>query len=157
MVGTSTLGQPLLLRDAMQRLFDESFVPFSWRNGTNSSTLPVDVYATPDHYTVRAFLPGVLPESVEITYAHNAVTINASVPQPPTLRGEGVTWFYRELATGTYARTIQFSEAIDPDHIESSFVNGVLALTVPKAEWAKPKKININAQAPELVGAGSEK
>lgn len=157
MVGTSTFGQPLLLREAMQRLFDESFVPFSWRNGANNSTLPVDVYATPDHYTVRAFLPGVLPDNLEITYAHNAVTINASVPQPPTPQGESVTWFYRELATGTYTRTIQFSEAIDPDHIESSFVNGVLTLTLPKAEWAKPKKISINAQTPELVGAGQSK
>jgi HSP20 family protein len=155
MVGTSTFGQPLLLRDAMQRLFEESVVPVTWRGGTNN-TLPVDVYGTPDHFTVRALLPGVLPDNITITYAHNAVAISASVPQPPTPQGETVNWFYRELGTGTFTRTIQFSEPVDGDRIESSFVNGVLTLTLPKAEWAKPKKISVNAQTPELVGSGSE-
>jgi HSP20 family protein len=101
-------------------------------------------------------LPGVLPDNIAITYAHNAVTISAHVPQPPTPQGETVNWFYRELGTGTFTRTIQFSEPVDSDRIESSFVNGVLTLTLPKAEWAKPKKISINAQTPELVGSGSE-
>jgi HSP20 family protein len=156
MVGTSAFGQPLLLREAMQRLFDESYVPSGWRGGTNG-TLPVDVYGTPDHFTVRSLLPGVLPDNVAITYAHNAVTISATVPQPPMPQGETVTWFYRELGTGTFARTIQFSEPIDPDRIETTFVNGVLTLTLTQAEWAKPKKIAVSTQTPDLVGAGTEK
>lgn len=158
MVGTNVFGEPLMLRDAIQRLFDESFVPFGWKgDGTSANitrALPVDLYSTQDHYTLRAFLPGVSPDDVDIIYADGTVTIKATVAQPTAPEGEQVSWLFQELGGGTLARTIQFADAIDPDGVESSFVNGVLTLTLPKAEWAKPKKIAITSQTPELVGAG---
>jgi HSP20 family protein len=158
MVGTHVFGEPLMLRDAMQRLFDESFVPFGWKgNGSGTSAvrpLAVDLYSTQDHYTLRAFLPGVSPEDVDVIYADGAVTIKAKVAQPAAPEGEQVSWFFHELGDGIFARTIQFADPIEPDRVETSFVNGVLTLTLPKAEWAKPKKIAIASQTPELVGAG---
>lgn len=162
MANINTFGQPLALREAMRWFFDERAVPSTGRASTSglsdvADTLPLNLYSTPDHYTIRALLPGALPDTIEITYAHDTLTIRAAIPQPPVPQGEEMTWYYRELATGAFARTVRFLEPVDPEKIESSFTNGVLTLTLPKAEPAKPKKIAITSGTPELAGSSRER
>ncbi|MCA1669262.1 MAG: Hsp20/alpha crystallin family protein [Thermomicrobia bacterium] len=156
MVAFSSFGEPLLLRDAVQRLFEESFVrPSSAEgngtegHGAQTGTLAVDLDGTPDHFVIRTMLPGVKPEDVDITCHESTVIIRATVP--PVERGQDSTPLVRELGVGTFARTIRLPDPIDADKVETSFVDGILTLTLPKAEWSKPKKIAINAKSERVT------
>lgn len=149
MVAFSAFGEPLLLRDAIQRLFEDSYVRSSSADGetttgqgTRTGTLAVDLDGTPDHFVLRTMLPGVKPEDVDITCHESTVTIRATVP--PVERGEDVTPLVRELGVGAFARTIRLPDPIDADKVETSFADGILTLSLPKAEWSKPKKIAIS-------------
>jgi HSP20 family protein len=161
MAAFSAFGELLLLRDAVQRLFEESFVrpPSAEGNGTDrhgaqTGTLPVDLDGTPDHFVMRAMLPGVKPEDVDITCHESTVTIRATVP--PVQSGKDSTPLVRELDVGPFARTIRLPDPIDADKVETAFVDGILTLILPKAEWSKPRKIAINVNAkPERVMAKS--
>jgi len=146
----------LSLRDAMQRLVDDSVVPFAGARpaGATAPTLPIDLYGTDDHYTLRAALPGVLPDNVDITYHNGTLALRAAVPPQPVPQGEPVTWYRRQLWSGTLSAAIELPEPIDAERAESDFVNGVLTLTLPKAAGARPKRIAITAHAPAMVGAG---
>lgn len=159
MVAFSAFGEPLLLRDAVQRLFEESFVrPTSGegngaaRHHGQTGTLALDLDSTPDHFVIRTMLPGVKPEDVDVTCHESTVTIRATVP--PVEHDENVTPLVRELGVGTFARTIHLPDPIDAEKVGTSLVDGILTLTLPKAEWSKPKKIAINT-ASERVAAKS--
>lgn len=149
MVAFSAFGEPLLLRDAIQRLFEESVVrPSSGEgrgtsDGTQTGTLAIDLDGTPDQYIVRAMLPGVKAEDVDVTCQESTVTIRATVP--PVERGQEVTPLVREQGIGTFARTVRLPDPIDADKVETAFADGILTLILPKAEWSKPKKIVIGA------------
>src|SRR3954453_5353328 len=141
----SAFGEPLLLRDAIQRLFEDSYVrPASadgetTGQGVRTGTLAVDLDGTPDQFILRTMLPGVRPEDVEITCHESTVTIRATVP--PVEHGRDATPLVRELGVGAFARTIRLPDPIDAERVETSFADGILTLTLPKAEWSKLKKI----------------
>jgi HSP20 family protein len=148
MVAFSAFGEPLLLRDAVQRLFEESFVRPSSGDGnganhpgTQAGTLPVDLDGSPDQFVIRTMLPGVKPEDVDITCHESTITIRATVP--PVERGEDVTPLVRELGVGTFARTVRLPDPIDAERVGTTLADGILTLVLPKAEWSKPKKIAI--------------
>lgn len=149
MVAFSSFGEPLLLRDAVQRLFEESFVRPSSGEGSGAvhqggqtGTLALDLDGTPDHFVIRTMLPGVKPEDVDVTCHESTVTIRATVP--PVEHDEDVTPLVRELGVGTFARTVRLPDPIDAEKVQTALVDGILTLTLPKAEWSKPKKIAIN-------------
>lgn len=148
MVAFSAFGEPLLLRDAIQRLFEDSYVrsaatdgESTGGNGVRTGALAIDLDGTPDHFVIRTMLPGVPPEDVDITCHESTVTIRATVP--PVERGQDVTPLVRELGVGAFARTVRLPDPIDADKVETSFADGILTLVLPKAEWSKPKKIAI--------------
>jgi HSP20 family protein len=150
MVTFSGFGEPLLLRDAIQRLFEDSYVrspatdgDAPTANATRTGALAVDLDGTPDHFILRTMLPGVRPEDVDVTCHESTVTIRATVP--PVEYGQDVTPMVRELGVGTFARTIRLPDPIDADKVETAFADGILTLTLPKAEWSKPKKIAITS------------
>ncbi|MDQ2785527.1 MAG: Hsp20/alpha crystallin family protein [Chloroflexota bacterium] len=158
MVAFSSFGEPLLLRDAVQRLFEDSFVrPSSGEgNGANhpgsqTGTLPVDLDGSADRFVIRAMLPGVKPEDVDITCHESTLTIRATVT--PVARGDDVTPLVRELGVGTFARTVRLPDPIDAERVETTLVDGILTLTLPKAEWSKPKKITVGATGAQKQSA----
>jgi HSP20 family protein len=158
MVAFSSFGEPLLLRDAVQRLFEDSFVrPSSGdvnsvdRSGTQTGTLAVDLDGTPDHFVIRTMLPGVKPEDIDITCHESTLTIRATVT--PVEGGEDVTPLVRELGVGTFARTVRLPDPIDAERVETILVDGMLTLTLPKAEWSKPKKITVGATGAQKQSA----
>src|SRR5690349_1567564 len=117
MVAFSAFGEPLLLRDAIQRLFEDSYVRPSSGDGdtaagqgTRTGTLAVDLDGTPDHFILRTMLPGVKPEEVDITCHESTVTIRAMVP--PVEHGQEVTPLVRELGVGAFARTLRLPDPI---------------------------------------------
>lgn len=133
------------LSDAMDRLFEESFVRprrYAGTGGQRTLYLPVDAYTTDEEVVVYALLPGVSPDNVNITVEDNTLTIAGEIPAP----AENVDWVIQESAYGTFRRTLTLNVPIDADASEAEFENGRLILHLPKAEEAKPKQIKVHAK-----------
>ncbi len=157
----------VFLRDAMNQLLQDSFVPSGgsrsgWsnatRNGTTARPMPLDVYATPDEAVVIAAVPGMNPEQLEITYTQNTLTISGSVPNVAgSDQGQNATWYAHELWSGQFQRTVTLPFEVDADKAEATFEHGLVRIVLPKAERAKPQKIAIKARSgqQEAIGAGS--
>ncbi len=164
MVNTFPLGQDFVfLRDAMRQMLQESFVPsggsrYAWSNGSwaTARPLPLDVYATPDEAVVIAAIPGMSPENLEITYTDNTLTFSGSVPSAAeSEQGQNATWYLRELWSGQFQRTVTLPFEVDPAQAQATFEHGIVRITLPKAEWAKPHKIAIKTGSQQAIGAGA--
>ncbi len=136
-----TRRNSMSLRDAMNQLFEESFVsPRLWGDTqTVGRALPVDLYTTQDAYILQANVPGVDPNQVDITIEGGTLSIRGET-RPPAEAGN---YLLQERRFGPFARTLQLDLPIQPDKVEATFQNGVLTLTLPKAEQAKPKVIKV--------------
>ncbi len=146
----------VLLRDAMNQLLQDSFVPSEGAR-TGTRPMPLDVYATPDEAVVIAAVPGMNPENLEITYTQNTLTLSGSVPSAAeSEQGQQATWYLRELWSGQFQRTVTLPFEVDASKAEASFEQGIVRITLPKAEWTKPHKIAITVgSGQEAIGAGS--
>ena len=163
MIGTSPFTQDFVsLRQAMDRLFDESFVsgPFRtlWsRAGGQYMGLPLDVYATADEAVVVAAVPGVAPDQLDVTINQNTLVLSGQLPNvAESEEGRNATWYLHELPWGTFRRAVTLPFEVDADHAEATFQHGIVRITLPKAEQAKPKKIAIQTGgSAQAIGAGS--
>ncbi len=133
--------EAVTLREAMDRLFEDSFVPSrpSESAGDRVYRLPLDAYVTPEEIVVTANMPGVKPESVEITLEGDTLTIKGERPAPL----ENVDYVLQERTHGKFQRTLNINIPVDANKAEASFENGLLTLTIPKAEAVKPKTIQV--------------
>ena len=130
------------LRREMDRLFDNSFDNRTVR-GNRYLRLPFDAYVTEDELVLSTALPGVDPQEVELTFEKDVLTIKGELPEPQ----EGVDYVVRERLHGPFQRTININIPVVADQIEATFDRGVLTITLPKAEEAKPKAIQVQAAA----------
>jgi HSP20 family protein len=129
------------LREAMDRLFEDSYAPArrSAENGQRHFRLPLDAYVTPEEIVVVANMPGVKPEDVEITLEGDTLSIRGHRPAPLT----NVNYVLQERSHGDFQRTLTINVPIDADKVEAKFENGLLTLSIPKAEAARPKTIQV--------------
>jgi len=140
--------EPMTLRDAMDRLFEQSFIrpferPLPRERQGRVYQLPVDAYTTEDAVVIEAAIPGVDPNAVDITVDGDVLTITAEVPGPAT---EGRNYAIQERFYGTLRRSLNLNVPVQADKAEASFENGVLTLRLPKSEELKPKKISVQAR-----------
>jgi HSP20 family protein len=135
--------QAMSLRDVMDRLLEESFVrPSLGRRGTGGESLAVDVRENEDQYVVEASLPGVKPEDVQIQVTGDTVTIRGETREErEQRRGENV--LMRERRMGSFSRSLRLPMPINAERAEAHFEHGVLTLTLPKAEQARPRRIEV--------------
>lgn len=119
-----------------------------WRGGI----MPLDAYEKNGVYTLRFDLPGVDPDKVDLTVEGQTLTVTAETPQD---EDEGVTWLLRERPAGSHRREVRLGERLDPGAIEANFDNGVLTVTVPLRDEAKPHKVSIAAGSSGEIGPGS--
>ena len=139
---TSPFGELLSLRQAMDRLFEDSYVrPRSWALGEGQE-MPLDVYNTKDELVIRAALPGFKPEEVDITITGDQLSINAKSEREERSDEDG--WTYREIRTGSVSRTVALPGDLDTEKASAHFENGMLRLTIPKAEQAKPRQVKVS-------------
>lgn len=102
--------------------------------------MPMDLYREGDHYILSADLPGIDPGSVDIDVDGQLLTIRAE----RTLRNaEGVKWLTRERESGSFLRQLNLGQGIDIEAISARYENGVLSVTIPVSERAKPRKIEV--------------
>ncbi|KQZ83481.1 heat-shock protein Hsp20 [Microbacterium sp. Root166] len=104
--------------------------------------MPMDLYRDGDHYVLNADLPGIDPGSVDIDVDGQLLTIRA---ERTLTSGEGVKWITRERETATFVRQLNLGQGIDTERISASYDNGVLSVTIPVSEKAKPRRIEVSS------------
>lgn len=144
-------GDIVSLREAMDRLLEQSIVRPRRGVGTPLSAgaklMPIDLLEEDSGYVLRAYVPGVKAEDVEIGAVRETVTIKAHIPGEAEKKEAGAhRWVVGELGYGDVVRTVTLPAPIDAGKIEAGVENGVLIIMVPKAEEAKPRKIAVVAK-----------
>ena len=134
------------LREAMDRLFDESVV--RPRGGALAprmrGALAVDMYETDEDIVVRASMPGVGPDDLDISITGDTLTIKGESTKEEKVEEEN--YICRERYYGTFSRSIAIPASVEADKAEAEFEDGVLTLRLPKAEEMKPKSIKVKSK-----------
>jgi HSP20 family protein len=125
----------------LNRVFDQAF---GASLGSRVWVPALDVSERADAYVVHAELPGVSPEQVDVGFEQNVLTIRGSKPSSfdPSTDGE-LRVFAAERVYGSFERAVRLPEFVDADRIEAKFADGLLVVTVPKAQAAQPRKIKL--------------
>ena len=135
--------EALALRRAFERMFDEPFelrFPQPWR--LDQFEPMIDLAEDEHAYTVKASVPGVKPEDVEVTMQHNILTIKGEAKEEKETKEEN--YHMRERRFGSFVRSITLPTEVKGEEIEAKNENGVLTVRLPKSEVDKPKKITVN-------------
>ncbi len=138
------------LREAMANLLEESYVAPRGDQPGATATLAVNIKETPEAFEVTAALPGVKPEDVDITVLGETLRIQAETKEAHEQHNgnaENGRWIVRERRHGMVQRVLTLPAQVKADQAQADFEHGVLHLTLPKAEAAKPRSIKINAHA----------
>jgi HSP20 family protein len=122
--------------------------------GAATMAMPMDLYRSGDHFVLHCDLAGVDPGSVQVDVENRTLTIRA---ERSARTDTDVQWVRRERATGTFERRLTLGEGLNLDNISATWQDGVLTLTIPLAETAKPRRIQITrgeqAPAPALTSS----
>lgn len=131
------------LRQTMDRLFDDAR---PWRFNVNGGEayFPVDLYETNDEVVVKASLPGVKPEDIDISVTGQVLTLKGESKEEHEEKAQN--YYRRERRSGSFVRQLQLPTDVEPDRAEAVFEHGVLRLTLPKAEAVKPRTIKVQAR-----------
>ena len=134
------------LRQAMDRLFEDSFVrPSRGVAALGEVAAPaLDVYQTPTEIVVKAALPGLKPEDVNIDITGETLTIKGESKAEQEIKKED--YLYQERRYGAYSRSVVLPSGLKTDKAEATMEDGILTLTIPKVEEVKPKKISVKAK-----------
>lgn len=134
------------LREAMDRLFEESFLPstFFGLEASPAVALPIDMYETDDHLVVKATVPGVKPEDIEVTVTGDLLTIKGEFKSEE--KTEKRNYLRQERRYGSFCRQVSLPVGVDSNKAQATFENGVLTLELPKVAEAKAKSIKVVAR-----------
>ena len=121
----------------LDRLADE----LTTSSRTGSRSFPMDAFRRGEEFIVQFYLPGVDPQSVELTVERNVLTVKADRAFD---RQEGDELLVAERPEGTFARQLFLGDTLDADNVAATYENGVLTLTIPVAERAKPRRVEIS-------------
>ena len=138
----------LSLREAMDRLFEESFLrPGSFGvSDSASAMLPMDMYETENDVVVKAAIPGVKPEDIEVTVTGDLLSIKGEFRTESEQKDEKRNYHRQERRYGSFCRQVTLPAGVNADACAADFENGVPTLTLPKVEEAKVKKVQIKSK-----------
>ena len=143
------------MRTTMDRLFDEGFSR-PWRlipQSNEEATFPIEVSETDEALEVKASLPGVNPDDVEVTVANDVLTVKAAHEERTEEKKRD--YYRREIRYGSFHRSLSLPVSVDADKAEAKFDNGILHLTLPKAEAVRPKQIRVGTNPATINGASN--
>ena len=137
----------MTLRQAMDKLFEEGAGRLTRLppGGEITMTPTVDIYETADKVGIKASMPGVKPEDIDINITPDAVVIKGETKSEKEIKEEH--YVRKESQYGSYARTISLPPGLKIDKADATMDNGVLTLEIPKAEEVKPRTVKIKAKA----------
>jgi HSP20 family protein len=129
------------LRTAFDRLFDEALGASGSENTTTGfQSLPVNVWETADGYQAAMLAPGLDEQSINVTVQDENLIVEGELRiQAP----EGARMVWQEFGASRFRRSLRLGAAIDPGKVEAMYRNGLLLLTMPKAEHARPRQIQV--------------
>jgi HSP20 family protein len=110
---------------------------------TRPAAMPMDAYREKDNFYVHFDLPGVRAESIELTVEHNVLTVRA---ERLPAKADGTEMIVAERPSGTFSRQVFLGEALDTEHIAADYTVGVLTLTIPVRQSAKPHSIHVTSR-----------
>ena len=136
-------AEMMSLREAMNRLFEESFVrPGSAMQPAGGPMgLSIDLRENEDNYVLEAAVPGLKPDDIDISVLGNQVTLQGETKQEQDRQGE--RYHLRERRFGRFQRTVSLPTAVQADQATAEFRDGMLILTLPKAQETRPRRIPI--------------
>ncbi len=138
----SPMREFVTLRDAIDRLFEDSIIrPSMLFEGTTTVPFSVDLYETPEAYVLKAALPGIKPDDITIDATAGMVTIKGEYKEEKELKEPD--YIRKELRTGMFNRAFELPLSIEPAKVEATFKDGILQVTLPKADVVKPKQIKV--------------
>jgi HSP20 family protein len=148
------------LRDAMDRLFDESMALTSGSMDprTSAAPIPLDVYEEGDNLIVKASVPGLKPEELKVSVHDDTLTVSGETKAQEERKDKD--FYVRENRYGRFERSVTLPCPVDADQAEAVFENGVLNLTLPKAGEARRKQIPVKtavASKPPKTGEAQSK
>lgn len=155
-VSKNQLKDPMLdllyrLERRMGRIFNEPFLPYDWQfepvNGAFAP--PVDIVEEPEFVKIVAEIPGVKPEDVKISVTGNVLVIQGTKEQVAEEKAEKVHRYERTY--GAFERTFTLPATVDPAKIKAVYESGLLAITLPKLETAKPQLVKIEVSSPKAL------
>jgi len=148
---TSTLDRMMTLN----RVLDQAFTS-AW-TGDNRLWVPaIDVVEKKDAYLLYAELPGVDASQIEMSFEQSVLTIRGTKRSHVEAENDGEVRVYAaERVSGTFERSIRLPEYVDGEHITADFTNGLLTVTIPKAQAAQPRRIEIRSDRPAAQVASS--
>jgi HSP20 family protein len=116
------------------------------------AAMPIDAYRQGDSFVVQFDLPGVNPESIDLTVERNVLTVHA---ERSRVEAEDVEMVIAERPQGTFSRQLFLGDTLDSDRLEANYNAGVLTLRIPVAERAKPRRVAVGSdeRQPTAVGA----
>nr|WP_245780048.1 Hsp20/alpha crystallin family protein [Actinopolyspora righensis] len=107
-------------------------------------SMPMDAYRSGESYIVEFDLPGVAPESLDVRAENNTLTVRAERSGRRNTQGDGeVNYVAAERPRGTFSRQLSLGDGLDVDNITADYTDGVLTVTLPVADQAKPRQINV--------------
>jgi HSP20 family protein len=135
-------NEAVSLRDAMDRLFEDSFIsPRAGSNGLSARGFAANLYENAEGFTLQLPMPGVKPDEVEITAQQDTLSLKwqtyIEIPENATVHWNG-------FQKGQYQQTFTLPAPINADHAEARYTDGILTLTLPKAEHAKARTVKVS-------------
>jgi HSP20 family protein len=139
----------LTLQDQINRLFGETLGRASEEGSITTWAPAVDIYETEHELVVKADLPDIKPEELDIRVENNILTIRGERRFEKKVTED--KYLRVERSYGSFSRSFSLANTVNPEAIRAEYKNGVLTLTVPKREEAKPKQIKVNVEAPAMA------
>lgn len=131
------------MHDMLDQMMDRT-LPSWWADGVSSGHLALDLYQTDDDVVVKANVPGMKPEDIEISVSGDTLTIQGELSEE--LESDEAQYLLRERRYASFARSVTLPSSVETDKASAEFKNGVLVLTLPKVEEVKPKRIAIKTK-----------
>jgi len=139
------------LSQVFERMADQAFAPYSSESTINGGTtgcqsLPVNIWETDDTYGAALLAPGLDEDSINVTVHDDTLSVEGELSfQAP----QGARMVWQEFAPVKFRRSLRLGASVDPQHVEASYNNGVLLVSMPKAEHARPWQVQVRvAEAP---------
>ncbi len=142
--GSDYAREVVPLRTMMDRLLENAFTPSLFADGQRGAFggFGMDVYESEDAYTVHCLLPGIDPNGVNVSVQDSVLTISGESKRTPP---ENARPLFQEIGYGQFQRQVSLGFPVEADKADASYHDGILTITLPKAETAKPRQIKVHA------------
>jgi HSP20 family protein len=139
----------LTLRNDFDRLFENVMQMPEFNERGLDGGLALDVAENENAFTIRASVPGINPDDIDITLSDNVLTIKGEFKQEKDVEEE--KYHLRERRYGSFGRSVTLPVPVQSDAVEANYDSGVLTLNIPKAEESKPRRISVKSNQTQVI------